>query len=495
MNNYKPTLNNDGNVKEIFNTSDFDHEYESVKFNDLLDYANLFSSNTFLGANSFVDITFSGMLNSLSSTTLSYLNNITSDVQAQINQLIEDITTINNTITTNNDQIITELETYIDTKVNASVNSIPSITYDPISVETTISSDVNIDGILTANSSITNAGFSVYTNQILDQSFTMKLGTNNIEVGYLSLAGINKTVNVSVPISVFRTFRTNGSSLNNIAETISSVAYTINKNGQYFTNGTCTYTDTLPKTVAIQAVTTQSFSYEVYLTNANFSFTPSVTDKGAVYSIYFTINNNSVFTPLANTITETFGFYVNTTRSTSSMTLYSGSYGANYKATSYTLSNEILPTLATDSICYTNSINTKSIIIENFTLSKALFSQQMIGAYAFTADTSFYYSPPIPIICSVKNFGGDARNTISWFILFPTYKVKFYKLVNDYTADTNAFTQDNPTEAPIAISMAPNFNDVGYINLPDGYGNNTTSVRLYKKNNNSWEELTLMKIS
>ena len=56
MLSYKPELTNDGEVKPIFNPDDFSKQYASVTYADLLDYANLYSSNNFLGSNSFVDI-------------------------------------------------------------------------------------------------------------------------------------------------------------------------------------------------------------------------------------------------------------------------------------------------------------------------------------------------------------------------------------------------------------------------------------------------------
>ena len=51
MLNYKPELTPDGDVKPVFNPEDFEKQYASVTYADLLDYANLYSSNNFRGSN------------------------------------------------------------------------------------------------------------------------------------------------------------------------------------------------------------------------------------------------------------------------------------------------------------------------------------------------------------------------------------------------------------------------------------------------------------
>jgi hypothetical protein len=53
MLNYKPGLTPDAEVKPIFNVDDFEKQYASITYADLLDYANLYSSNNFRGSNSY----------------------------------------------------------------------------------------------------------------------------------------------------------------------------------------------------------------------------------------------------------------------------------------------------------------------------------------------------------------------------------------------------------------------------------------------------------
>lgn len=87
MNSYLPKLNPDGNVKPTFNPVDFKWIYDYVSYADLLNYANLYSSNIFYGANTFPVITFSDNLNGISPLTFSYLENTSSNIQAQLNDL------------------------------------------------------------------------------------------------------------------------------------------------------------------------------------------------------------------------------------------------------------------------------------------------------------------------------------------------------------------------------------------------------------------------
>lgn len=83
MLNYKPLLDTNGEVKPIFNPDDFNKQYASISYADLLDYANLYSSNNFLGSNSFIDI-FVTSINNIAEQTLNYISTLRSDAQEQI---------------------------------------------------------------------------------------------------------------------------------------------------------------------------------------------------------------------------------------------------------------------------------------------------------------------------------------------------------------------------------------------------------------------------
>jgi hypothetical protein len=85
---YITTLDNNGNIKEEFNLADFQKNTQGATLQDLLNYAGLYISNTFLGFNYFAkDITFGTYINNISSDTFNYLLNCRSNIQEQFNLL------------------------------------------------------------------------------------------------------------------------------------------------------------------------------------------------------------------------------------------------------------------------------------------------------------------------------------------------------------------------------------------------------------------------
>ena len=85
---YITTLDNNGNVKEEFNLADFQKNTQGATLQDLLNYAGLYVSNTFLGNNYFAkDITFGTYINNISVDTFNYLLNCRSNIQEQFDLL------------------------------------------------------------------------------------------------------------------------------------------------------------------------------------------------------------------------------------------------------------------------------------------------------------------------------------------------------------------------------------------------------------------------
>jgi hypothetical protein len=85
---YITTLDNNGNIKEEFNLADFQRGSSYATLQDLLSYAGLYVSNTFLGFNYFAkDITFGTFINNISVDTFNYLLNCRSNIQEQFNIL------------------------------------------------------------------------------------------------------------------------------------------------------------------------------------------------------------------------------------------------------------------------------------------------------------------------------------------------------------------------------------------------------------------------
>ncbi len=126
MLNYKPLLSPDGELKPVFNPNDFEKQYASVSYADLLDYANLYSSNNFHGENTFVNI-FVDSINSITEQTLNYISNLTSDAQTQIDgKRSKDDNLFNGNIYTVIDDVTLKMstESYVDTSVLDMKNSL-----------------------------------------------------------------------------------------------------------------------------------------------------------------------------------------------------------------------------------------------------------------------------------------------------------------------------------------------------------------------------------
>jgi hypothetical protein len=115
MNAYAPVLDNNGNIKEEFNLADFQRGSAYATLNDLLNYANLYSSNLFFGLNYFAtDITFGTYINNISVNVFNYLLNCRSNIQDQFDKLNikQKINKIINSKMTSNDIKSTKITAY-----------------------------------------------------------------------------------------------------------------------------------------------------------------------------------------------------------------------------------------------------------------------------------------------------------------------------------------------------------------------------------------------
>ena len=105
MLSYIPNLDSSDNVKPECNIADFQRGSSYATLNDLLNYANIYTSNVFFGENYFAkDTTFGTYLNNISTTVFNYLLNCKSNIQEQfynlnIKQKIRSI--INNKLVSN----------------------------------------------------------------------------------------------------------------------------------------------------------------------------------------------------------------------------------------------------------------------------------------------------------------------------------------------------------------------------------------------------------
>ena len=124
----------------------------------------------------------------------------------------------------------------------------------------------------------------------------------------------DNTITINSPISLYRQYRNNSANsqlFKRLYDTLNSVSYTILKNGSRFASGTCTTNNSLPNNqIFISSYsTTSSANYEIYITNASCSFTPSISSTSDTYIVNYTV---SYSWQSYNLIMESFDYYVNT---------------------------------------------------------------------------------------------------------------------------------------------------------------------------------------
>ena len=218
--------------------------------------------------------------------------------------------------------------------------------------------------------------FNTYSNTLNSITHASKtMGTNVLTCTIVTNPSYNKTINVFSPISVYRQFHNNAvipGQFNNITETLSSITYAIYKNGSLFTSGICVSTETLPKSITafINYTSTTDLNYEVFMTMAKCTFTPSVETVTSTYTIYLTPNYSSTINASGSNFTNVSnGYNFNTNVSSTSgtpITFNSGSYGTSFSSPYYNVVfsgnyNSTLGELQTNQIT-TNSINNRDNI-------------------------------------------------------------------------------------------------------------------------------------
>ena len=428
-----------------------------------------------------------------------------------INASTANITNINTTLTSQQNQITTNATNF--STLSYYLNTFYQYLYTftgSLQINNNISCDGTIDN---------NLALKTYQNQIFSTDINEKTsGTIDVLVAtFVIKSNYNKIITVSSPISVYKTFNNisaNSQLSNRMYDTLSSVTYKVMKNNVLFISGTCTYTDTLPKTIyLVKASSTTIINFECYMTNAIMSFLPSdeYIANGNEYKILYTMNystNNSWQSYNLNIISN--GCYVNTDQTTSNLTLTLNdgtttyqSYGSNYSSASYTISKQLNYFTGTGEIkcneltsndiynqnnIFTNTLTSTNLTTTNLTASNLITTQSLNSKYS-TIDTYFtarnitaaylidgsISSRPImyPIVCSTKNL--HPNDTDDSYIVNAGYKIITYYDAN-YSGTSN--TYDNTNGATIA-----KYNIV----TP----NQTSSLRVYFLNN----EITLGDIS
>jgi hypothetical protein len=157
---------------KVFNSSEFEDNYDSATKGNLKDYAHKYQTNLFTSVNYFSDI-FVNSINGVSDTVLGYLQNITQDVQQSLNTLNGEISTIHSDIDDVNETITTINTTLTD------------ITYDEENDVTMIQNNLYAETISTNNNLAVSNNCAISGTLSASTINNQKLITNEIVTGKL----------------------------------------------------------------------------------------------------------------------------------------------------------------------------------------------------------------------------------------------------------------------------------------------------------------------
>jgi hypothetical protein len=314
-----------------------------------------------------------------------------------------------------------------------------------------IDTNLNVDGEATFNNGFVSTPIAspIY-------SYSKIFGFSNVLVATITIGeNFKQPINISCPISSYRTGRVNNSG-NTVFhdDTLSAIScyYTIT-NFQSATTLPVTVNNTLPATKRTVHVSPQ-YNYEQYFTNA-FVTLPSYTlpFTGTLeYKIYFnfTYSYLSNFNDIAGTVQA--GYSVNTDVSDTQFNpalgqiVFQTASGINYSASSFNvnyidtnnifLSNVPSQTktsiLVSNSILNQNNIETNSLNTQNTTttniaigggyVTNNLRCKTFIAGYLVDGAATNYNL--VPIFCSLN--GINPNNAADYFFIMPGFKFELY---------------------------------------------------------------------
>lgn len=383
--------------------------------------------------------------------------------------------------------------------IQSQLNYIP-IGYLKLDGTNTMTSDLNLGGNkLNSCSGISGSQLTLtgqrlnYTNGIISNvnSVNTFTATKTLISSSGAIATIicdpfyKRSITFSTPVSVSRTYSNPSASgsANIITEQLNSITYTINKNGVLFTSGTCGYSDTIPSAVVTitSSPTTSSRTYEVYITNASLSFTPSESSTIDTYIINFTFNFTSTV-PSTNFTTLSFGYYTNTDESAISKStglIVSINNGANYQSVNYSTNIITTNTISNQSTVYVNELVSKDIVNSGTIYNtNHIVTKKMIGAYMIDG-TRMDTATITPIFFSTKYFRANVDN---YWMVEPGYKIRLYGADAFGSPVYGNIDNANGTE-PLFASSADLYGSTDQVN----------SVRLYfgdtEQTNTLWDSL------
>lgn len=329
--------------------------------------------------------------------------------------------------------------------------------------------DVGLNNITFNTSLVMNNTAEFIPNYILDSSFPKTLSNKAGVInngGYITVSEFKKTITISTPFSVFRQYsniQTGAGFTNNIQDILNGVNYTIFKNGVSFATGSCNVNNSLPKVIGItSSSSTNSRSYEVYMTNIIFTFTPDYQKVSATYSFSFT-PQFEIDIPFqeSNIVIEEFGYYVNTAQSGTTTGLSIGFPGNNFSSANYSLTEYgtkyltgsgtvKLNDVFTNTIDNQNNISTNSLTVSTTTTSNTFQGANVYcsGNFRANAGLAGYHIDgtanflPTPVFCSLKSFG--RANTDNYWYINPGFRIDIFN-GNDYVSFIRSMDNTNGT--------------------------------------------------
>jgi hypothetical protein len=359
----------------------------------------------------------------------------------------------------------------------------------------TLAGDINFAGNLRSTNSL-----NVYSNIITSNTYAKTLGLTDITVATFVLQPYySNTITINSPVSLYRqyiNFAANGSLANKFYDTLNSITFTILKNGLTFATGTCTTVNSLPNTqiFVLAPSSTSTRSYEIFITDASCTFTPTISSTSDTYTINYTVNySQNTSWQSYNTTMIAFGYYVNTDVAISGgPNMVTGSNGPNYASYNYSLTpsystntaqlqinqissnsinnqntihtsnfvsnNGTITNLNTTNIT-TNNLTTYNLNVSNLTSPNYLFVQQLTPAYMLDGSRSSGYIWS-PITCSQYHLrSSDSDDS---YIVYPAYKLIVY--FNDGYSGTSATINNYSGTTPTYINSTSLYGGSNQIN-------------------------------
>lgn len=406
------------------------------------------------------DVVVAGVGAGVNDTTLNLVSNSTTANGVRIQPTRTTVTGGNNNMYVDNSQGIVMNGNVSMTNFNLSVKNISCEQIDMTGNLNMPNSDLFVQDVsatkidttfLNASNSANIANAAQFIpNTIFENSFPKTLQVNQtIYCGLFSVSEYDRTINMNIPISIYRQYRninTGDNYYNFFEDILNSVNFTIYKNNNLFSSGVCTYTDSMPRIVRTNSdARLTSRNYEIYITNVRFSFTPTYSiNTSDIYTMYltpnYTINIPDTAPKLggsyivsSNIIIEQFGYFANTSQSGTTVVLSNSNAGLQFSSTSFTTSSSgnyynlggIMKTnlIVSNDIDNQNSIKTNSINTNSLTCNNYIKAKSIIAGYYVNNGTQF-----VPIFCSQKQlFPNDSD---SFWIIMPNYQFFVYEAAN-----------------------------------------------------------------